>query len=636
MTLPASSFRELVVRRRDACVKFKDDKPASDRKLALQYYRGDNLAEYGDSGDGLSTVVSRDTMEAIESVMPPLVRPFVAGEEVVSFEPIEKSDTDSTQQATDYVNHVFRRHNGVLDVAQTGLKDGLLFRLGVAKTVMEECEEGGPETFEGMTLEELEALNGREIAGDVEQDDDGLFTATVAPKKVKKFRVYIIAPDEFLHEERLASIDQATFLGHSKQITLGELIDMGIAPEKAQALSSGRPDDEEADDRHENADEESWDDDDPARPIWVDECYIKCDPDKKGVLEWRKVVLGGSQSTILNGKTGEAVEGHPYSVWSPIPIPHKLVGMSMWDLTRDIQKQRTAIKREEMNALYLANRPMREYVEGRANLEDLLNPGVGGLVRVKEVGMIREIPSGGTGVLSNTRVMDEALTGEREARTGVTRYNQGMDSNSLNKTATGMNIIASNSQQRQELIARQFGEFLRDIFEKLLALVVQHAEPEDVERLTGKPFVPWPTTYDTNVSVGLGTNNKDQLVGHLMQLSQMYQQIITLQQGINGPLVTATNVYEVLKRLPEAMGLKGDFFTDPAQMQQQQPEQQEPPQPDPTKLATEQMRGQSAEKVAHIRGEYQLAAKEPKIVPVPVDPSMMDPNMIDPNMGYAA
>ena len=630
MTLPASNFRELVVRRRDACVKFKDDKPARDRKLALQYYRGDNLAEYGDSGDGLSTVVSRDTMEAIESVMPPLVRPFVAGEEVVSFEPIEKSDTESTQQATDYINHVFRRHNGVLDVAQTGLKDGLLFRLGVAKTVMEECEEGGPETFADMTPEELEALKARGIAGDV-VDDDGKFTATVAPRKVKKFRVYIIAPDEFLHEERLASIGQATFLGHSKQITLGELIDMGIAPDKAQALRSGRPDDEESDIRFENADEESWDDDDPARPIWVDECYIKCDPDKKGVLEWRKIVLGGSQSTILNGETGEAVDDHPYSVWSPIPIPHKLVGMSMWDLTRDIQKQRTAIKREEMNALYLANRPMREVVDGQANIEDLLNPTVGGIVRVKAAGMIREIPSGGTGVLSNTRVMDEALTGEREARTGVTRYNQGMDSNSLNKTATGMNIIASNSQQRQELIARQFGEFLRDIFEKLLALVVQHAEQEDVERLTGKPFVPWPTTYDTNVSVGLGTNNKDQLVGHLMQLSQMYEQIIKMQQGINGPLVTAVNVYEVLKRLPEAMGLKGDFFTDPAQMQQQQPEQQEPPQPDPTKLATEKMRGDSAEKVAHIRGEYALAAKQPQIVPVPVDP-----NMIDPNMGFAA
>ncbi len=604
----------MVVRRRDACVKFKDDKPSKDRREALRFYRGDNLTAYGDSGDGLSTVVSRDTMEAIESVMPPLVRPFVAGEEVVSFEPVEKSDAESTQQATDYVNHVFRRHNNVLDIAQTGLKDGLLYRFGVAKTVMEEVEEGAPETFADMGEDELAVLlsEGREIAGPVEQDEvTGLFTATVAPKKVKKYHVHIIAPDEFLYEERLASLKQATFLGHSKQVTVSELIAMGIDGKKAKELKSGRPDSEERDDRHDNEDEVEWDEDDPARPVWVDECYIQCDPDKKGVLEWRKVVLGGSQSLILSKET---VEGHPYSTWTPVPIPHKLVGLSMADLTQDIQIQRTAIKREEMNALYLANRPMREVVEGQANIDDLLNPTVGGVVRVKQVGMIREIPSGGSGVLNNTRVMDEALQGEREARTGVTRYNQGMDANSLNKTATGMNIISNNSQQRQELVARQFGEFLRDIFEKLLALVSQHADPADVERLRGKPFVPWPTNYDATVGVGLGTNNKDQLVGHLMALSQMYEKIIGLQQGLQGPLVTAANVYEVMKRLPEAMGLKGDFFTDPSQAQQMQASE-EPPQ-DP--LAGERMKQETELAKEGMRQETEITKEQMRQQPVVV------------------
>lgn len=612
-----SNFRDLVVRRRDACLKFKDDKPSRDRREALRFYRGDNLSDYGDSGDGLSTVVSRDTMEAIESVMPPLVRPFLAGKEVVSFEPVEKNDTESAQQATDYVNHVFRRHNSVLDVAQAGLKDGLLFRLGVAKTVMEEAEEGSPETYDGIDQDQLGALisQGADLAGDIEQDaETGLFTVTVAPKKVKKFKVHIIAPDEFLYEERLANLAQAMFLGHSKQETLADLIAMGIDEAKAKELKSGRPDSE---DRHEQEDEGDWDDDDMARPVWVDECYVRCDPDKKGVLEWRKVLLGGSQSTILNGKHGEAADGHPYSTWTPIPIPHKLVGMSMADLTRDIQVQRTAIKREGMNALYLANRPMREVVEGQANIDDLLNPRVGGLVRVKQLGMVREIPSGGTGVLNNMLAMDEALSGEREARTGVTRYNQGMDSNSLNKTATGMNIISSNSQQRQELVARQFGEFLSDIFDRLLSLVSQHADQEDVERLRGKPFVAWPTNYDTNVSVGLGTNNKDQLVGHLMALSQMYERIIGLQQGLDGPLVTAPNVYEVMKRLPEAMGLKGDFFTDPSMAQQQAPAEPEPAQ-DPlagermkqeTELAKETMRQQTEMQKEQMR-------QQPVVVPI--------------------
>lgn len=613
-----SDFRSMVVKRRDACIKFKDDKPSRDRREALRFYRGDNLSDYGDSGDGLSTVVSRDTMEAIESVMPPLVRPFVAGEEVVSFEPVEKNDTEAAQQATDYVNHVFRRHNSVLDVAQTGLKDGLLFRLGVAKTVMEECEEGSPETYEGLDEAQLAALG--EIAGEAVLDEvTGLFTATMPPRKVKKFRVHMIAPDEFLYEERLASLDQATFLGHSKQITLADLIDMGIDEKKAKELGSGRPESEESDDRHENEDEGEWDDDDLARPIWVDECYIRCDYQQNGVLEWRKVLIGGNQSKILSN---EAADGHPYSAWTPIPIPHKLVGMSMADMTRDIQIQRTAIKREGMNALYLANRPMREVVDGRVNIDDLLNPTVGGVVRVKEVGMVREIPSGGTGVLSNVLTMDEALQGEREARTGVTRYNQGMDANSLNKTATGMNIISSNSQQRQELVARQFGEFLRDIFEKLLVLVSQHADPADVERLRGKPFVPWPTDYDTNVSVGLGTNNKDQLVGHLMALSQMYEKIIGLQQGIEGPLVTAANVYEVMKRLPEAMGLKGDFFTDPSQAEQQQPQEQLPP-PDP--LAGERMKQETELQKEQMRQQTELTKEQMRQQPVvvPISGGMM-------------
>lgn len=578
--IPATDFRELVVRRRDACVKFISDKPAKDRKQAMRYYRGDNLADYGDSGDGLSTVVSRDTMEAIESMMPPLIRPFVAGEEVVSFEPFEKNDLESTEQATEYVNHVFKRYNNVLEMTQTALKDGLLFRLGVAKTVMEEGEEGAPEVYEGLTGEELQALQatGRELAGDIVQDlGTMLYSATLAPRRVKKYCVHVIAPDEFMYEERLVSLKTATFLGHTKQMPLGDLIAMGIDPVKAKKLKSGKPT-EEADDRFEQeGDNDDWKDDDLARPVQVDECYIRCDYEGNGTLQWRKVLIGGSQKEIL---TNEPVDDHPYSAWTPIPIPHKLVGLSIHDLTMDIQKQRTAIKREGMNALYLANRPQREAVIDQVNIDDLLNPTVGGIVRVKQIGMVREIPSGGTGVLNNVLTMDEALAGEREARTGVTRYNQGMDSNSLNKTATGMNIISSNSQQRQELVARQFGEFLKDIFDKLLALVSQHADPADVQRLRNKPFVPWPTEYDTNVSVGLGTNNKDQLVGHLMALSQMYEKVIQLQGGVQGPLVTVQNVYEVLKRLPEAMGLKGDFFNAPPAPEQQgmQPEQ---PQEDP-------------------------------------------------------
>jgi hypothetical protein len=624
MASPPRDFRELVVRRRDACVKFKDDKQGQHRREALAFYRGDNRAEYGDSGDGLSTVVSRDTMEAVESMMPALVRPFVAGEEVVSFEPVGPEDEEGAKQATDYVNHVFTTHNNAFRVVHDAMKDGLLFRLGVCKTVMEEVEEDAPEELAGLGEAELAAAfgEGREIAGDIAQDPaTGLYSVTLAPKKVKRYRVHVVAPDEFLYEERLASLDQATFLGHSKQVTLSDLIDMGIDEEKAISLKSGRPEnDEERDDRHDGEDEpDDWDDNDLSRPVWVDECYIRT-AEENGVLCWYKVLLGGSKSTILSK---EKVDGHPYSAWTPIPIPHRLVGMSYYDVTRDIQMNKTALQREMHNAMYLANRPMREVVDGQATMDDLLNPTVGGFVRVKQPGQIREIPSGGEVAFNAGLSMIEYLDGTREARTGVTRYNQGMDAQSLNKTATGMNIIASASQQRQELVARQFAEFLKDVFRKLLGLVSQHGEQGEVIRLRGKWVevdpTDWKTSYDMTVSVGLGSNNKDQLVGQLSQLLQTQQQIIEFQGGAQGPLVTLENVYEVLKRQQEAMGLKGDrYFTDPGEQQQMLPAPEEP-QEDP--LAGERMKQETELAKEGMRQQTELTKEQMRQQPVvvPID-----------------
>ena len=46
----------------------------------------------------------------------------------------------------------------------------------------------------------------------------------------------------------------------------------------------------------------------------------------------------------------------------------------------------------------------------------------------------------------------------RENRTGVTKYNQGLDANSLNKTATGIRSIMTASQKKILLIARIFAE----------------------------------------------------------------------------------------------------------------------------------------------------------------------------------
>lgn len=563
---------ELIARRRNASLKHLTDVRSRDRRESLQFYRGDNLSLYGNSGDGLSTVVSRDVMEAIESMLPGLVKPFVAGEETVRFNPTGPEDEEAAKQATEYVNYLFQNHNNAFRVVYDLMKDGLQYRLGVAKVVHEEVDDKQLETYKGLDelgVAALEADDDHEIVGDILQADDGTFEVRCS-KSIKKstFRVYVIAPEEFLYEDRLASLDDARFLGHRATKPVGDFIAMGL-PKKVMKLKSGYGDNDDVADRFKFEDRPSSNDseDDLARLVTIDECYVRCDYEGNGVLSWRKVFMSAVGDEIL---LNEEADDHPYECWTPIPIPHKLAGLSIFDLTRDIQMQKTALVRESLNALYLSNRPQREVVEGQVNFEDLLNPEIGGLVRVKAPGMVREIQTGGEGVMQQSAAMIEYLDTVREQRTGSTRYNQGLDANSLNKTATGISIIQNASTQRAELIARQFAESaMKGIFRKLLGLVNRYTDKKQVIRLRGKwvEMDPneWKTGYDMSVAVGLGTGNRDQQIGQLNSLIAMDREIIQLQGGIDGPLVTLPNVYEKLKRMVEAMGLKGieNYYTAP-------------------------------------------------------------------------
>lgn len=583
-------LRQLAIRGRDSSVDFTTAKQARDRKEAMQFYRGDNLDVYGDSGDGYSTIVSRDTMEAVESMLPSLCKPFVSGDQVVRYEPRGVEDEEPAKQATEYVNYLFSNHNQSFRVIYDSIKDGLLFRLGVGKVVYEKQDDGEVEEYAGLDEMQYQSIDPATIVGPVYQDEDGTYRCKVKGEAKGKFKVYVIAPDEFLHEERLASLDEATFLGHKKIETVGNLIAMGLPENACKGLVAMETDSDERTDRFQDEGirwRDNRDSDDLARKVDITEAYVLCDYEGSGVLGWRRVWLGGIDGVMVHH---EEIDDHPFVAWTPIPLPHKLIGLSIHDLTRDVQMQKTALTREQLNNLYLVNRPQREVLQGKVNIEDLLNPSIGGIIRVQEMGAVRDLAT--PFVADASFQMVEYLDNVREARTGVTRYNQGMDSNSLNKTATGVTLISNASQQRQELIARHYAEsFLTEVFRKLLKLVCTHQDKAEVVRLRGQWVemdpTQWKNEYDMSVAVGLGTGNRDQMIGQLTNLLQLDEKIVQLQGGLQGPILTEENVYEKLKRMVEAMGLKGveRYYTDPS-AEDQQP-QQGPQGPAPEQQAME-------------------------------------------------
>src|SRR4051812_17133230 len=76
---------------------------STDRAKAMDYYNGDMTADMP-APAGRSSAVSTDVADTIEGLMPSLLEVFVAGEEVVRFEPVGPEDEDAAMQETDYVN----------------------------------------------------------------------------------------------------------------------------------------------------------------------------------------------------------------------------------------------------------------------------------------------------------------------------------------------------------------------------------------------------------------------------------------------------------------------------------------------------------------------------------------------------
>ncbi len=87
----------------------------ADRIKALQFVQGDVSSDLG-SIDGRSSVVSRDVADAINGIMPSIMRVFTASNNIAVYSPRHPDYDDDgndvaeerARQATDYVNYVFK------------------------------------------------------------------------------------------------------------------------------------------------------------------------------------------------------------------------------------------------------------------------------------------------------------------------------------------------------------------------------------------------------------------------------------------------------------------------------------------------------------------------------------------------
>ncbi|NCC90500.1 MAG: hypothetical protein EOM01_09140 [Spirochaetia bacterium] len=242
----------------------------------------------------------------------------------------------------------------------------------------------------------------------------------------------------------------------------------------------------------------------------------------------------------------------------------------MADLVGELQKVKTSIRRQMLDNLSFQNNQMWEVDRSvRPEYSSLLNPRPGGIVRVDRLGGLKPLTPP---PLSNIAM--QALEFEQsqlEQLTGVTRYNQGLDAKSLNKTATGISAIMGASQQRIELIARTFAETgVRELFRLMLALNQQFMDKTYSLRIYGESSMVEPDDikglFDISINVGISAGRQEETQQQMMQLLQMAPGLM------QGGVMTPDNVYEVLKKLMSSWGHKDvdRYVSDPQYVQQMQ------------------------------------------------------------------
>lgn len=577
-------FHSLIRNEVEQAVNYHDAEYAADRIQALDYYLGNPL---GNEVDGRSQVVQTEVADVVEQIKPSLLRIFAATDDFVKFEPRGPEDVEAAAQATEYVNYIFNADNEGFSILTNWFTDALLFKMGVVKHVYDESEKIIEDMYEGLTSDELTLLISDEDVKVVEQEEIEIGEEIIGPNgeilpppvvynvKIRKthrdgrIRIENVPPEEFLFNQRAKSLDDCRFVAHRSEMTVSDLIELGYDRATVESHAGYTQTDtlNEEQSRFESLESQvdNTTSDISQRDVLVTEVYIKADYDGDGISEIRRVVALGPGYEIVDN---EPYHMMPFSVISPILMPHRMVGRSVAELLIDLQQAKTAILRQLLDNIYLMNNSRVGAVEGQVNLDDLMSNRPGGIVRMRAPGMVQPLapPSVAPAAFPLLSYMDEV----REMRTGMSKASMGLDADALqSSTAAAVNATVSAAQGKVEMIARTFAETgVKRLMKCILQLVQKHQQQPRIIRLRNK-FVTmdpqaWENEFDIVVNVGLGNGDQAQRAAMLGQVAAKQEQIL-LQMGIDNPLCTLGQYRTTLVKMLEAAGFKNgnDFFLDP-------------------------------------------------------------------------
>jgi len=586
-------------------ISFIDDDIGGNRALATGYYYG---APFGDEEDGRSQVVSMDVRDTVQGILPSLMRIFFGPERVVEFMPQGAEDIQNAEQATDYVDFIFKRDNPGFKILHSAFKDALVRKCGIVKYWWDESVEVSAESFSMldeqsmmMLIEnpdvEISAVREYPVPG-MEPMNQAQAIMTPPPMmydveikrriKTGKVRIEALPPEEFLIDRRAKSIDEATFVGHRTMKTVSDLVAMGYDyDEMVEASGNGNDFDnnQEYQARNPFAVLSTSNNGDPSsKSVLYIEGYLKVDFDGDGIAEMRRICTIGTSNKVIRN---EIVSERQFADFCPDPEPHTFFGMCPADVVMDIQRIKSNVQRGILDSLAQSIHPRTAIVEGQANMEDVLNTEVGAVIRMRAPGMVQPFTTPFVGQAAFP--MLDYLDDIKQTRTGISKAAAGLDADALQSTTkAAVSATVNAAHQHIEMIARIFAETgLRKLFTGILKLVVENQDRARMIRLRNT-FVPidprsWDSNMDVIVNVGVGDGTIEDRINILNQVA-MRQEMLIKETGPNNPVVSIQQYTNTLNKMLQLAGIKDsqNYFNQlPADFQLPEPP---PPKPTPEEM----------------------------------------------------
>jgi hypothetical protein len=582
-------------------ISFIDDDIGGNRALATEYYYG---MPFGDEEDGRSQVVSMDVRDTVQGILPSLMRIFFGPERVVEFMPQGAEDIQNADQATDYVDFIFKRDNPGFKILHSAFKDALVRKCGIVKYWWDESVEVRAESFSMldeqsmmMLIEnpevEISAVREYPVPGTEPMNEaQGIMMPppmmydVEIKRRIKsgKVKIEALPPEEFLIDRRAKSIDEAIFVGHRTMKTVSDLVAMGYDyDEMVEVAGNGNDFDnnEEYQARNPFAVISTSNNGDPSsKSVLYIEGYLKVDFDGDGIAELRRICTVGTGNKVLRN---EIVADRQFADFCPDPEPHTFFGMCPADVVMDIQRIKSNVQRGILDSLAQSIHPRTAIVEGQANMEDVLNTEVGAVIRMRAPGMVQPFTTPFVGQAAFP--MLDYLDDIKQTRTGISKAAAGLDADALQSTTkAAVSATVNAAHQHIEMIARTFAETgLRKLFTGILKLVVENQDRARMIRLRNT-FVPidprsWDAKMDVVVNVGVGDGTIEDRINILNQVA-MRQEMLIKETGPNNPVVSVQQYTNTLTKMLQLAGIKDsqNYFNQlPADFQLP-----EPPAPKPT------------------------------------------------------